>query len=211
MYSPLYVVSRIKHKLRYGLSTKLLLDQLSRIGIYISPFYLVEERLWEDLAPDFEKGFENFEVVPLGSEEMETISRIPEIRYSTYQLLARLAKGQKCFGVKKQGVLVAFTWVDLLECSSDWRRFPLKTNEAYLSSAYTLEAFRGMGIAPYMRYGCYKALNNLGRDTFYSISEAFNSPAIRFKKRLKARILSFWLYTELFKKYHRTWKLRDYE
>lgn len=188
----------------------MVLDRLAMMGLRIAPFYLVEERLFEDLAPELERGFEGFEICLLGPADMEAIGRTPGYNFSTEQLLDRLDKGQKCFGVRHEGNLAAFTWADLRECFDKWCRFPLAENEAYLFDAYTLEAFRGRKIAPFMRYNCYRALNQIGRDRFFSISELFNTPSIRFKSRLKARCLSLWLTFELFGRHRWTVKLKNY-
>ena|GEM_PF-402135 len=204
-----HIFQKVQQKLRYGLMTKVILDRFAMMGIQILPFYLVEERLSEEVAPAFEKGFEDLEIVPLGPEEMETVARARDHRFSREELLERLKRGNQCLGVMQQGSLAAFTWADLSECSSEWWRLPLKDNEAYLFDAYTLEEFRGKGIAPYMRYASYLALNQMGRDRFYSVSEVFNAPSLRFKERLKAKLLSLWVSVQLFRRYRWTWKLRD--
>jgi ribosomal protein S18 acetylase RimI-like enzyme len=209
MHSPRHVFQKIRQKLRYGLMMKVVLDRFAMMGLQILPFYLVEERLSEEVAPAFEKGFEDLEIVPLGPEEMETVARVRDHEFSREELLERLKRGNQCLGVKQDGALAAFTWADLSECTSEWWRFPLKDNEAYLFDAYTLEAFRGRGIAPYMRYACYMALNRMGRDRFYSVSEVFNAPSLRFKERLRARLLSLWVSVQLFRRYRWTWKLKD--
>jgi hypothetical protein len=210
MFSARELSGKIQEKFRYGVATKVVLDRIAMMGVRITPFYLVEERLFEELASEMETGFEGFEIDLLGPEDMEAIGRTPGYDVSTEQLLERLAKGQKCFGVRHEGSLAAFTWADLRECFDTWCRFPLAENEAYLFDAYTLEAFRGKRIAPFMRYYCYRALNQMGRDRFYSISEVFNAPSIRFKNRLKARCLSLWLTFELFGRHRWTVKLKDY-
>ncbi|MGB7542967.1 MAG: hypothetical protein WBM28_13260 [Burkholderiales bacterium] len=209
MLFPLEVVHRIRQKVKYGLMMKFVLDRIAMLGVEITPFYLVEERLWEDLAPCFEKGFEEFEITWLGPAEMETIAAIRKYNFSKEQLLQRLEKGQVCLGVRQQGTLAAFTWADLSKCAGPWFRFSLEENKAYLFDAYTLEAFRGKRLAQFIRYSCYRALNQMGKETFYSISEAFNSPSIRFKTSLKAKRLSLWVAIELFGRYRRVWKLRN--
>ncbi len=201
---------KVKEKFRYGVATKVVLDRMAMVGFRVNPFYLIEERLFEDLGVKLEEGFESFEISLLGPEDMEEIGRIPGYNPTTDQLLERLDKGQKCFGVKQEGRLAGFTWADLRECSDKWCKLPVEENEAYLFDAYTLEAFRGKKIAPFMRYYCYRALNQMGRDRFYSISEAFNSPSIRFKSRLKARCLSLWVAVEVFGRFGRCVKLKEY-
>ena len=50
----------------------------------------------------------------------------------------------------------------------------------------------------------------MGRVKCYSYSDLFNTPSIRFKKKLNAKILELGLYVELFKKYHWNWTIKRY-
>ncbi len=209
MRLPIESVRKIGEKRKYGLLMKFALDRMAMLGVEAKPFYLVEERLWEDLAPDFERGFEAFATRLLGPEEMEDIAGIPGYGFSKGELVERLERGCLCFGVRDQETLAAFTWADPSECVEPWCRFPLKENEAYLFDAYTRKEYRGRGLAAFMRYDCYRALNRLGKDTYYSISEAFNAPSLRFKARLRARLLSLWLTVGLFGRYRWVWKLKE--
>lgn len=204
------LVRRIGEKFRHGLMTQFVFDRMAMLGVEIKPFYLVEERFREDLATGFEKGFEEFEIAWLGPAEMEAIAAIRNYAFSKEQLLLRLEKGQLCLGVKRHGSLAAFTWADLSKHPGPWFRFSVKEDEAYLFDAYTLEAFRGNRLAPFIRYSLYRKLNQMGKETFYSISEVFNSPSVRFKTGLKARFLSLWVDVGLFGRYRRVWKVRDF-
>ena len=69
--------------------------------------------------------------------------------------------------------------------------------------------FRGRGIAPFIRYQLYKEVAKLGKQKLYSISDAFNAPSLKFKKKLNAilvekhidiEIFSRWKYSFLLKK-----------
>lgn len=204
------LLKRLRYRFKYGLFTKTFQDRLARVGIKVFVFYLVEERLDESLQHSFETGFERFEFTPLGSHDMQVIAKLPYRSSSKEDLLKKLASENICFGLKHQGQLAAFTWADLRECHDKMIRFPLRDNEAYLFDAFTFGQFRGRNIAPYIRYQCYKALNAIGRDTFYSLSELLNTPSIRFKQKLGARFIKLFLYVELFGKLCRSWKLRDY-
>jgi hypothetical protein len=164
---------------------------------------------------------------------MKTISSIPGRHFTLTEeyFLERLRNGQKCFGLKYRGELAAFTWCDLDWCSHvyfkgkttghtfTWcnidrcahgYRFPLKDNEAYLFDAYTLMHFRGKGLAPYIRYRCYKELAKSGRHKLYSISECVNTPSIKFKKKLNAKFPELRLSVELFKKWSFDLHLKKY-
>ncbi len=189
---------------------RLILDVFDRIGIRIMPYYVVLEGLFNSTMPHLEKGFDEYKIGHLGTKDMKAISTIPTREFPVEKFLLRLKEGKKCIGVKHQGEVVAFTWYNLDECHFKGYRFPLKKDEAYLFDAYTLVYFRGKGIAPYIRYQCYKELARLGRYKLYSISDYFNTPSIRFKKKLNAKILELGLYVELLKKWHFNAKLKKY-
>jgi GNAT superfamily N-acetyltransferase len=106
----------------------------------------------------------------------------------------------KCLGAKHDGKIIAYSWINLEECHYTGNRFRLKENEAYLFDMYTAKPYRGKNIAPHLRYQIYKSLNEMGRETFFSVSEVFNRPSIKFKKKLKARFLKLCVFIELFKK-----------
>ena len=88
--------------------------------------------------------------------------------------------------------------------------FKLNENEAYLFDAYILKAYRGHKLAPFMRYRCYRELEKMGRSTFYSYSDYFNTPANRFKKKLDARLLKLCLFIKLFEKFEWNLTLKSY-
>jgi GNAT superfamily N-acetyltransferase len=133
---------------------------------------------------------------------MKVISAIPYRSLSEEQLLLRLEEGKLCFGAKHRGIPVAFTWCDMNECHYEGQRFRLKDDEAYLFDAYTLDSYRGRGIAPYIRYQLYKELAKLGRTALHSVSERFNSSSIRFKEKLNARLVGRGILVQLFSKWH---------
>ncbi len=199
---------KIRNKFRYGLFIKALQDRFQNIGIKIRPYYLVQEFLIEELQQELEKGFENYECGFLDPKDMIILAQNRDWNLSEEFYLGLLKEGKKCFGVKLGGQLAAFTWVNFDECHDRGDRFSLKENEAYLFDAYTFREFRGKKIAPFMRYRSYKALYQMGINKFYSISEYFNTPSIKFKKRLGARFLKLGLFIELFNKYRWTIKLK---
>ena len=209
----MYYLKHIWAKFKYNPFAKVVLDGLSKMGIRISPYYIVLEGLFDRSLPDFERGFEEYEIGFLGTEDMGEIAAIPgpDRPFSEKDLLRRLKQGKKCLGIKYRGQIVAFTWLDLAEFSYRFYRFSLKEDEAYLFDAYTLMSFRGKGIAPYVRYQCYKELAKLGRNKLYSISECFHSSSIRFKMKLNAKLLELGIYIELFNKWYFNSRLKRYK
>jgi len=195
-------IGKIWSTYRHGLLINTFRIKLALKGIRIQPYFLVREQLFENLGKQFETGFEEFETVFLEPEDMCAVSASRKWGLTEKHYLKLLEEGKKCFGVKCNSELAAFMWVDLKECNFEGNRFALKQDWAYLYNAWTLEHFRGRRIASYMRYQCYKALNQLGRNKYYSITEYFNTPAAKFKERLGAKNIKLGLAIGLFGKYN---------
>ena len=51
----------------------------------------------------------------------------------------------------------------------------------------------------------------MGRDTFYSISECFNAPAVKFKKKLNVKFLGLYVLFDLFRKWRWIPKIKNYK
>jgi hypothetical protein len=130
--------------------------------------------------------------------------------YSPEDFLAFIKEGQQCIGIKYKGKVAAFMWINFRELNYKSLHMKLKSNEAYLWNMYTMEAYRGKNLAPYLRYKSYELLHAMGKDTLYSISEYFNTPAIKFKKKLNARIMKIALYIRLFNKVEWNITIRSY-
>jgi GNAT superfamily N-acetyltransferase len=184
-------LGRIRRTFRFGLVVhRLQFRVLAKLGISIVPYYWTQEGVDNSPPPALQNGFEDYSFGSFGPEDIKTIASLLP-RRSEDDLLARLARGQLCFGLKYRGQIAAFTWCELDECSFRWHNVPLNDHEAYLFDMNTMESFRGKGLAPYLRYRVYGALKEMGRDTFYSVTYRFNAPAIRFKQKLGAKFL--WL------------------
>jgi GNAT superfamily N-acetyltransferase len=152
-----------------------------------------------------------YEIGFLGPGDMRALAAIPGRRPSSETLLSRLREGKLCIGARYRGEIVAFTWCNLTECEMvSHRLFSLKEHEAYLFDAYTLEQFRGRGIAPHLRYRCYEELAKLGRDQCYSITAVWNPSAAKFKKKLGARVLELGMLVTLFHRRRFHVPLRDW-
>lgn len=209
----------IRERIRYyrhsvslsGLGPQLLLDILAKGGILIQPYHVVAEGLEQVTARPSVETFAEYEVSFFGPAEMPVIAALPGRTLSLQDLLSRLQVGKLCLGVKHQGVVVAFTWCSLTEGTiGSYRLFSLQEHEAYLFDAYTMEQFRGVGIAPYLRYRCYEELAKLGRPHCYSITAVWNAPAARFKRKLGARIVELGVLVSLLRRWRFHLRLRDY-
>lgn len=168
--------------------SQLLLDALSRSGISIQPFYLFEERMPESGRPTA-VGLRDAVVRSLGPADMADVAAVPWRGLDEAFFRARLERGNGCLGLYDGDRLAAFSWFDLNECNYEGWRFPLRPGEAYLFDAFTLPAWRGRGLAPYIRYRVYEVLAARGCTRFLSVSIRTNRAAIRFKEKLGGRIV----------------------
>lgn len=205
-------LSSLINKFRYGLVLLSLRDQLIKMGVEITPFYWMKEGISTDYQLPFDAGFDEFEFSFFDADDIEKICELPERAFVSKEHVRKIfAKGTKCYGAKYKGEIAGFTWFDLDECFSRLYKTPMKKNEAYLFDVYVLNAFRGKNLAPLLRYKIYAILRDMGVDSFYSITEAFNTPSIRIKEKLNARFVFLGLYVRLFRKRRKTWILKRYE
>ena len=201
------IVKKIGNKFRYGLVTKFFLDRLARARVYIVPYYMVREKYQPELETVCGAGLEEYTVSVLGPADMEFLSRIPGREQPLAHYLNLLQENKICVGLKYRDEIAAFSWANLAECQCAYHRFDLNANEAYLFDAYTMSAFRGLKIAPYVRHQLLKILNARGKDTFYSITEFFNRPAIKFKQHFNAEFYSLWLAVSIRERRLGHWRL----
>lgn len=184
---------------------------MSRSGLVIRPYYVFKEGLLEGNPKDFGVVSQDYEIVFLTHEDVQNLDRIEGRFVTALNMQDNLKKGHKCLGLKIKGNIAAFTW-----CRFDIFDFPrtkgfvLCENEAYLYDMYVLRAYRGLNIAPLLRYSCYQELAKIGRTVLYSVSDFSNKPALRFKKKLDARIISLKLYLRIGKNLRWNVKLKTY-
>ncbi|MFC1709610.1 GNAT family N-acetyltransferase [Candidatus Omnitrophota bacterium] len=197
------------NKVRHGLALQELKNCLGLIGLDFGPYYWVQEGLDNSKIPGLKGDFSGHTLGFFGPEEMKIIGA-KSSAYPESKALERLEKGHKCFGMKYNGEIVAFMWFVFDEFSLKPYNPRLNEHEAYLSDMYTMREFRGRGVAPYLRYQSYKVLREMGRDTFYSITDFFNTSAKKFKKKINAKILNFGLGIELFRKFRWIFIIKKY-
>ncbi len=174
------------------------IDAVSKLGLRIEPFHLFMEGLDRAEPPDFPAGLGDLEVSLLGREHMAELGLMPGRDLAEADLQARLASGQMCLGARHRGSVVAFTWCNLRQCMIEGHPlFELRDDEASLFDAYTVEVFRGRDLARWMRYRCYEELAKMGRHRCYSVTIIFNTPAVRFKEKLGAKVIGRGVYVDL--------------
>jgi len=208
----LSLLQKIWQKYQNGLVMQVIFSYIADLGLFINPYYIFQERLSGEKHKEFRLEFENCEATYLGPEDMKKIDRIDGREFTEATLCERLTKGNKCFAVKIDGKIIGFTWCnfDVFDYPPTYE-FKLRENEAYLFDSYVLKAYRGLNIAPFMRYSLYQELDKMGRNVLYSASVCFNTPAIRFKNKLGARVVRLLIYIELGKRFRWHWKLKSYE
>jgi len=205
------LLKKIESKVRYGLTLHSIRLKLIRIGIDISPYYWFQEGVNITKIPEIQGITADYSFESLGPEDMKTIEALDKgWSRSNERIIALSENREKCLGIKYNGEIAAFMWINFVEFKYKSTVMPLKSNEAYLTDMYTVEAFRGKNLAPFLRYKSYEMLKEMGRDVLYSISICFNSPAVKFKEKLNARKLKIILYIQLFKKFHRSFTIKSY-
>ena len=199
----------IKSKISHGLIIHTLLNQFSKIGIAITVYYWVQEGLFLNEIPEPGGNPDDYSLITLDSNDIK--SNIHNIRGVTLEeFLKRLEEGQICFGMKYKDEISSIMWANIKNCHHRPGGSNLENDEAYLHGMYTFDSFRGRNIAPFLRYKCYDALRNMGRDKLFSITEYFNKSAVRYKQKLNARNLDLCLIIDLFNKLRRRFHLKSY-
>jgi hypothetical protein len=201
---------KILTKVRYGMTFQSISYLLSRIKIEFTPYYLFQEGINVTKIPQIKGINPDYSCEMLKPEDMKILGAINYAGFSEEKLLSMLEDGQKCIGIKHNGEIAAFMWINFKKLSYKSTVMHFESNEAYLWFMYTLESYRGQNLAPYLRYKSYEMLKEMGQDKLYSISDYFNSPAVKFKKKLNAKRLKLILFVQLFNKVSHTFILKSH-
>jgi len=206
-------LQKIKHKVIYDLLMRQTAKLLNRIGLAIRFYYVFKEGLPDGEKKDFCLESQNYEIAFLDSEDVAMLDPLEGHDATVSDMQTQISQGHKCLGLKNNGKIVGFTWCrfDQFVDYPPTKGFKLEKNEAYLYDMYILQDYRGSDLAPFLRYKCYQELAKIGRTVLYSVSLIPNAPAIRFKKKIGAQILSLGLHVQLRKNICWNWKLRTYK
>ena len=183
-------------------------NSLNKIGLRISLSIVFEEKLFDAEIPSSD--LEDCKVGLLTSTDMPEVAAMDGYSYSSEELVNRLDNKSICVGLKHRNKIVSFTWCDIENRRHHILPFELSENDAYLYDAYTTGAYRGKNLIMLVRYHAYKELNKIGRLKFLSASDFFNTPAIKFKKKLDANPLQLVFYICLFNKFEKNFVLKNY-
>jgi len=183
---------------------------LIKCGLEITPYYIFLEGCNLTNPPEIKSNPGDYSVKLLRSEDMKILSEI-DPGFSESDLINQLDNGQKCIGVKYKGDIIAYMWMNFYRLNYKATDIKLSYNEAYLWNMYTMESHRGKNIAPFIRYKSYELLKEMGKNVIYSISDSFNSPAIKFKKKLNAEKIKLILYIKFFRNKGRSYTLKKYK
>lgn len=195
----------------FQLLVRVLIDGCAKLGLRIEPYYLMADWLRLEGVAGKAQDFAGYEFRLLTERDMNAIAALPGRTPSAAELIQRLREGKRCFGAFQNGGIAAFTWWNLTECLFESHPlFALQSNEAYLFDSYTVEAFRGNGLAPYLRHCSHQELARLGRDHCYSITVALNLPALRFKQKLHAQIVHLGVFIEILRRWRWNCTLKSY-
>ena len=157
----------------------------------ITKYYLYKEQ------PTYEENSE-LDIKYLQLNEIKYIeSLIPGFGF--WDAANRIFNGDRCLTLRKGNDIIGFIWVNFRVAEYKGTRFSLKSNEAYLYTAWTFEDYRGNGYAGILRRKAYKLLKSQGRDTFYSFTDCDNKSAVRYKEKLQARKLRKIMFVKLWK------------
>jgi hypothetical protein len=200
---------RIIDKFRYGLVLQVIRNQLTRIGIEITPFYLEKEGLCISEVPEIKGLISEYSVGFLDEMDMKIIADKAR-GYSEAEFLTRMKEGKLCLGLKHNEEIAVFMWIFLHECEYGPIKTTLKSDEAYLTDMYTMESYRGRNLAAYLRYRSYEILKRLGRDKIYSVGEYFNTSAMKYKSKLNVKKLKLVLFLRLFYKFKWSFTIKSY-
>jgi hypothetical protein len=197
------VIKKIGRRIRQRFVLSFLFEKLAVVGIKIDPYYVTQEFHLDEMDRHLNPQLQPIQADFLSFSEIEKIYSHPESKWLNVEKRKNLEDGCLCFGLKWNNEIVAYTWCNLSRCHEVYP-FPLKEDEAYLTGAFTFKAYRGKNLAPFMRYRLNRHLYRIGRTKIYSLTHVFNTPAIKFKTKIKAKPLKIILSIKLFKKYD--WK-----
>ncbi|SHI52670.1 GNAT family N-acetyltransferase [Algibacter luteus] len=195
--------------IKYGLFLHGVRNNLAKIGLDFMPYYYCKS-MSSKVNPDQIKTPDlDLKLSIFGKTEINYIKN-SILGINDNFLFKDLNNGVTCVGLKKDDDIVAFLFIRSQSFYFRNRLFNLNENEHFFVFMYVYENYRGKGIAPYLRYQCYKLLEKEGVNTFYSISEYFNFSAIKYQKKFNAKPLELCLSIKLFKKNIWNFTLKKY-
>lgn len=204
------ILKKIQDIICFGLLLNEIRYLFISIGIEISPFYWTLEDINDPKVLEPKHNSTGYMSEFFGPAEMKQIAKLAK-NHPEDMLLSRLKEGKLCYGLKYNGQIASFCWFDLDECNYKGHRHPLAKDEAYIFGGYTMKHFRGINLAPSLRYNSYNVLKKMGKTRLFSVTQMTNTPAIKFKRKLNATFLWMGVYVNVFNKISRTFIIRSFD
>ncbi len=202
-------IQRYWNIVRNGMFLFGLRNRLANIGIDIKPYYWVQEEFTPCNEPAIKGDASAYTVKYISIEEVKVIyQNRPQEELD--EVIEGMQNGYLCVGLECNSEIVTYMYVALEDFDFKGRILKLKPNESYLFNIWTIHAYRGKNLAPYLRYKTYQLLKERGRDVKYSVTEYFNKSSIKFKKKLNSKNLYLYLSIVLFNKYKWNFTLKKY-
>lgn len=203
-----YKIIWIYNIIKNGLFWHGIRNNLAKIGFDFMPYF------WEigsiDIEPPRIRDDESKYQLSIFGEEEITFIKNNVIGIAHKDLMNDLKNGDTCLGIKNEEEISAYSFIKHQTFSFRGRKFEIKPLEGYVHNTYTFEAFRGRNLAPYLRYQSYEHLKAKGIDKYYSISEYFNKPTLKYKKKLNIKPQKLYLSVILFKRWVFNFTLKSY-
>ncbi len=203
-----YKLHLIRHRIRHGLVMHSFFNLLLRVGISINPYWIDEEGLHLCEEPEIRDDKSRYRIGPVDKAVVLELYR--NLHWNMEELTERLKSDYHALGLYREDTLTAFMLMRYKPFSFRGNHIELGANEAYLENMYTYEDYRGLSLAPYLRYQAYKSLLEAGKTRCYSITQYFNKSSRRFKGKLNARHSELWLHLDFFGKVKRNLLLKKY-
>ena len=181
---------------------------LSRLGLAIQITMIYRESEGEGAKPQ-----PRLADVVCGVSTAAELSELAGIRSDTSsyeEFVERVRQGAQCYYMRHEDRIIGYTWCEIH--GSPRPRFGLAfgPTDAYVYDAYTIPAYRGLNLLPFLRYHVLQDLKRRGCDVVLSSTDIFNRPAHRFKQKLGAQPIVIRLYVKLFGWFERVFTLYQF-
>ncbi len=206
-------IREFKKRYREGLILNTIYDVLKRKNFEVNLFYFMQGNAIDGANLATQPKIEPIEIVHLKPSDMKNLAAKAERDYSEDVMLQMLSEGCICIGIKYKDEIISWGWANLKNAKNDLLSisFDLKENEAYILGMRTLSAFKGKGLAPYLRYHTYKYLVETGRTKYYGFIFFSNIPSIRYHRKSNIfKPFKLYMNVKILNKYNRNILLKSY-
>lgn len=171
----------ISYKWRYNPLPRLVLNGLKRLGITILPYYLFA-RVLADTRQSLQPG--DLYLREVQQRDIPQMASMELVHADGQELMARLERGHRCFGLFEGNTLLAFNWMDFSSCSFRNDNFPLRSDEAYSYDMFTLYNRRGQNLAFLLIGMVSRRLESEGIRRQFSVVDYYNYPSLRVARKI---------------------------